>query len=233
MRYFRSSARQTFVRETRSAFSVGHRILQNSRLPSEVRDHLLTAIVIQYNSKVESYLKDVIQSWSQHAATCGLTMEQLPVSIRAVIISQSTLATEFKRHNLDNDEQKLLSRLASFFSSRDSRVFDGSAPVTYIPHQTLLKGKSFPSEENLKILLNRLGVNNPFDRLAQIARTDVFNKLKSFQDVRNSLAHVGIQPGMNAGDLIEKLRDAERIVAWIDRLLFHHWKHFTGRSGWK
>jgi hypothetical protein len=111
--------------------------------------------------------------------------------------------------------------------------FDGNSVVPkYRFYSAAINDRKFPTPENLETLIGRFGYPNVLDTLSRRLATDVPLKMRSFIDVRNSLAHEN-PPDITEDDLEDYFRSVSSWVQTLDRILFGHVCRISGRDCWQ
>lgn len=121
---------------------------------------------------------------------------------------------------MENSEKELLISFGKVLKGPARSIVDDSVALTPFKGEEIYAKLKYPSEDNLKKLFHRLGVENVFARLSAQLKQDAIALLQSLGSLRTQLAHTGTVPGVSCKDVRDRLLDAERFVGAIDRLMF-------------
>jgi hypothetical protein len=219
-KYVKSRARKEFdgeidklIRIIRTAFSAKCNL-------KDVREHVLASVMVQGSAKMEVYLTSLVSDWVNRANAAGLLVDQLPPQLRAYQLNELAVQGAYSHYIAFGNEPELLDKLAGRLNHASHRFALNGQACPALDSERLCKDRRYPSQRNLKVLFHRFGIVKLFDQLAKSAKAGVSLLLDSFNDVRTELAHEGIPPGLTAGDIRKRLRDAAKFIGHIDRVFF-------------
>lgn len=160
-------------------------------MPQELKILVFQAVLVLLSSNVEEYHKHIIEDWFYQLRNQNAQMGKVPINTRMLGLLKSTESGVkeylFKKTNerasIENFN-KGRTTMSKYLN--DTEVFD----MSYL-HSTVCGDKKYPSQENIKTLYNRIGIPNIFERINAKAHKDYKPSLKSFTDIRESIAHTG------------------------------------------
>jgi hypothetical protein len=128
------------------------------------------------------------------------------------------------------DEGKLLARLSPQMNHykilNDNDLFSNQ-----ITPNLIIGTKKYPSIKNLNLLYNRIGINRILIEIQKKGKKDYEMMLKSFLDVRETLAHQKA-PNITFDDVIRHYRNISEIVGMLDRVTYSYLLKRSGSRFW-
>jgi hypothetical protein len=232
MPYTRSRARKLFESDLASIVLTIRAAYSGQCLSGPVREFALCSAVLLCSAKIESYLEDLLADWARAVMAQGVTTERLPRTTRAFLMNQQALGAAYRRFIADEDEIALLGRLEALIGATAFEfAFDGrQLPRFSVP--SLYSDRKYPSPKNLKRLFARFGIAHVFNAMDRVARRDTEALLKSFNDLRTEMAHVGMPVGLSDVDIKKHLVNVQVIVRSMDRMFFQHVTKTVGSNCW-
>jgi hypothetical protein len=178
---------------------------------------------------MEDYIANSLGSWLYQVGRQGLQCGSMPQNVRSYFFSTAHLA-HYKRYAYDENERRFLRsvdiRGQAFHLSVDANPFP-----TYLRGQHLLKDRKYPSVDNLEVLFSRIGLETIFNDLSRRMRTDAALALKSFNDIRNTIAHEN-PPPLTFLDIERHFKDIQALISAVDRILWAYVVRWSGVSCW-
>ena len=102
----------------------------------------------------------------------------------------------------------------------------------HIDSKIIVNDKKYPSPKNLKILFNRIGIKNIFSETDRFGRKDYELILRSFLDVRETIAHQE-STDLTFEDVKRNFKNIIDLLDKIDRISFRHVCKISGKKYWR
>lgn len=232
MPYTKSQARKTFDAEIDKMISVIKSTFNNTAISSDTKQYVLSCCVMLGTAKIEVYIEDFFDAWVGKINTTALTSSNLPNNLKALYINQPFLNNGFKNLIIENSESKYFDTVADQLGNSNFHLTDLTKPLPRLDARRIYQNKKYPSPDNVETLFKRIGINKVFNELNKSAQADLKNVLKSFNDIRTSVAHDGIPVGINNTDIINNLKQIKHLLYHIDKTLFKHINKHTTNATW-
>ena len=232
MPYQKSSARKNFDQEIDKMISIIRATYRNKVASQDTKEYVLSCAIMLTSAKLEGYFQDFFDTWIQKVNGAGLTVNKLPLNLRALYLNQVFLANAFKKLLYEKNEAQFIESLAAQITDSHFHLTDDLKPIPNLLSKAIYHERKYPSPDNVKAMFKRLGFKNIFHQLNSSASSDIENTLKSFNDFRTAIAHIGIPTGINDRDVIDKLKSVKTIVYYIDKELFKHINRHTTTVTW-
>jgi hypothetical protein len=188
--------------------------------------------VLLCGAKVESYIEDLLADWTRAVRANGVTTDKIPRTARAFLLGQQGLISAYRRFFAEEDEGALLSKVEALIGTPHFEIAIDGKPLPVFSGPALYSDRKYPSPRNLKRLFGRFGIVNVFNSMNRIARRDTEALLKSFNDLRTEMAHVGMPVGLSVVDIRKRILDVKAVVGFVDRMFFDHVLRTVGRACW-
>jgi hypothetical protein len=232
MPYTKSQARKTFDVEIDKMISVIKTTFSNIAISTDTKQYVLSCCVMLGTAKIEVYIEDFFDTWVSKINSTPLTASHLPNNLKALYINQPFLNNGFKKLIVENSESKYFDSIADQLGNSSFHLTDLTKPLPRLDAKRIYSKKKYPSPENVEALFKRIGINKVFNELNKSAHADLENVLKSFNDIRTSVAHDGIPVGINDTDIIINLKQIKHLIYHIDKTLFKHINKHTTNATW-
>jgi hypothetical protein len=230
MPYSRSSAKKVF--DTRIGDLSRHArytAYKNKRMKGEIRDLVFQSVVFHLSAALEDYLANLIGSWIHQVTLRKMNSSALPAISRSYVIFHRQKA-HYSNFVSTNDETKILKRLS--LTNEEYKLVDEDVEIpNIITPSVILHERKYPSGDNIKVLFNRIGLSNIFDLLSKRLKTDAELGLRSFSDIRTSIAHES-PPNLSMSDVENQIGFIKGMAAAIDRLMCSHVRKHSGKDCW-
>lgn len=198
-----------------------------------IRQYVVSAAVFLGHASFENYIKDLFGSLAKALSLQGVTTEKLPKELRMYLLAQSAnWPSHFANFNANGDERKLLQNLGNLLGNPSRFFMVDGVQVPSVVGMNLLSKKSYPSEDNLQRVFERIGIPNVFDVTSAILKANARLLLKGFADKRTELAHNAVMPGTSAQDIQDELKRFAAFVGAIDRVSYAHITKLVGQKTW-
>lgn len=214
---------QRIKRLRQDVVAVGRRNRQSFRF----YDIILRATISEASAALEDYVLNVVEGWIYLLKAGQKRMTHVPLEVRARLV-----ATEFENafQRRQKGERHLLKALAR--NNLLAIYMNDSSPVpSSMRADSILKGCKYPSPENIDTAFFRLGIQSIFSEADRLGRRRFKELLKSFNDVRTSIAHSN-PPDLTPDDACRHLDAISGFVRVIDRVLCRHLCRWSGRECW-
>ncbi len=227
MPYSRSRARREFETNYIKLLSLARQIsYKNVKLSYDHKNMIYQSSMVLLCSSLEEYLRVFIEDMFYRYRTNGASLSEIPLNPRTFSLfhKQRTIYEAFI-HN--RDETKVLEKLKISNPSLYAVIDDNEIYTNHVDAKSIVNDKKYPSPKNIKILYNRIGVKNIFSETNRIGKKDYDFILRSFLDVRETIAH------QESTDLTfeDVKRNFENIKDFLDKLDRTTYKHICNVSG--
>ena len=231
MAYKASLARRSFEQQSK-IYQSTLKIAAAKSIDPSIREYVVAAAVFLGHATLENYIKEIFDAIAKAFCSTGVISSKLPQELRIFTLSKSAnWELNYLNFNFSGDEGRLLANLAQVFKNKKLPLINDADHAPKITGSEILSGKGYPSIENLEKVFARIGINNLFDRINKILKTNGKFLLKSFSDKRTELAHNAVMPGTNVQDIINELKKINFLITAIDRICYAHVsKHVTQRA---
>lgn len=231
MPYAKSSARQTFQQraaDLRRSFRYAK--VRPLAMKKEIRTLVFHASVFHLSAYFEDYLLQCLSGWMYELQRRDRASSDLPSRFRYFLFLRANEGT-LKNLVITGSEREALDRMDS--AQNGLNWLDEAAAIPKFGfYDRLIKEKKFPTSDNVEMLFGRFGVKDVVGEMAKRTKSDVQLKMKSFIDVRNTIAHE-FPPDITEDDLEDYFRSISLWVATIDRIMFAHVVRCSGVECWQ
>lgn len=232
MPYKKSKSRNEFERKVDELLLLAKSIsFKKVPLSYEHKNLIYQSVFVLLCASVEEYLRVFIEDLFYTYKSSGITLDKVPMNARTFSLfhKQRTIYEAFVH---TRDEYKILKNLSIDNTSVYS-IADNSVVLTnHINSKTIVNDKKYPSPRNLKILFNRIGINNIFPLINKLGGKDYELILRSFLDIRETIAH---QQAMNLTfeDTKRNFFNIKDFLDKVDRAAFSHICKESGMRYWR
>jgi hypothetical protein len=227
MPYSKSRARREFELTYIELLSLARQIsFKKVKLSYDHKNMIYQSSIVLLCSSLEEYLRVFIEDMFYRYKINGASLSELPLNPRTFSLFHKQRAIyEAFIHN--RDEAKVLEKLKVSNNTLYAVVDDNMILTNQVDAKSIVNDKKYPSPKNIKILYNRIGIKNLFAETNRLGRKDYEFILRSFLDVRETIAH------QESTDLtfIDVKRNFENIKDFIDKLDRLTYKHICDVSG--
>lgn len=230
MSYSKSSARVAFEGRARNLrISVKDSHVKRFAVPAPIRDLVLRAAILDASAALEQYFEILIEDYQFNLRRSEMRVANLPEAMWKFHFV-SSVQSQFRNFTLSGDEKKIVRELDC--EAIKTRYFLADAKVDHaFDLACIVKGRKYPSIKNWKDLFFRLGLNDGFASVDIILKRDSKLLLRSFNDVRTTLAHGG-SVSLTPLDVARHLTNLQDVVRAVDRVLFRHLSKHSGKDTW-
>lgn len=202
-------------------------------VPTDLREYAIAAAIFLAHAEFENYFVEVLDGLAQVYSRSASDASNLPTKLRSHLISEKLgLATLASKILTKTGEQEVLIGIERWFSSPDSTLLTGAAPLCQISGAHIYGDYTYPSLKNIERILRRLGVGDPKGLLNRQGRRDVVALLESIASLRTSLAHNATLPGISVLDVIARIDGLLIFVEAFDRVLYSQLRTTLGDQDW-
>ncbi len=222
MPYSKSIPLQAFIGEVDKMIIVINSTYKNKSASLETREYVLSCSIMLCSAKIEVYIADFFDSWIVKVNASTMLSAAFPNSLKSLYLNQPFLNNAYKKLLVESNESKFIDTLTKELSNVHFNLTDPLKPLPNLNSKLIYQNKKYPSPENLTALYKRVGIKNIFNEINRISRSDLESALTSFNNVRTAISHHGIPVGINDKDIIRNLRNAKRIVSFIDKAIYNY-----------
>jgi hypothetical protein len=190
---------------------------KNANISYNHRIMIFQSSIFLLSASFEGYLKNLIEDLIYSFTINSALLKDLPPNFRSLVLLDSQL-NAFKGYINVGDEAKILSKLDTH-SLHYSILNDNEIFTNQIKAGLIIGTKKYPSIKNLNILFNRIGVKKIINELNRIGKKDYGLDLKSFLDIRESLAHENA-PSITFVDIKRHYKNISEIIGLLDRITY-------------
>jgi hypothetical protein len=229
MRYQKSKSLKEFENQIRLLTAELNKLGSNKNYSAKSKELLISAVISISFAHIENYLADLIDSWVDLTLRSNIEFSKIPVELRTFLFIK-TQEMSYQNYLLTNNEKKLIENVN--ISKPSYVIVNDQGLISKINSKVIYGDKKYPSPDNMETLFNRLGVKNVFHKLNKRCKTDMKLVLASFNDIRTSIVHQGIQPGTNYRDFKKKLREITVLIRNLDIVFFQYVVKQTKNGCW-
>lgn len=230
MPYSKSKGRNDFETLSSDLFSLAREIsFRRVKLSYEHKNLVYQSCIVLLSSAVEQYLKSFIEDLFYSYRSNGATLSQLPDNSRtfALFVKHRTVYESFINNR---DETKALTKLN--IKDPSYAIVDNSIILTnHVDPNKIVNDRKYPSIKNIKSLYNRIGIANIFSRANSIGRKDYELLLKSFLDIRETIAHQESQ-NLTFDDIKRNFKNISDLIDKLDRISYKEVCKMSGSKFW-
>lgn len=173
--------------------------------------------IFQLCALMEDYFKSLVEDLIFSYKTKGATLNELPIEFRTSQLISSQIGS-YQSHLNQPDQSKIIKKLC--ITKPFYNLLNDSEPFTNQIHPaTIINTNKYPSEKNIKKLFQRFGFKDIFISLSTKYHKDFKVQLKSFTDVRESIAHQ-TPPQLTYQDVKRSFKNMNEIIDRIDRIVY-------------
>lgn len=231
MPYSKSRARRDFETESSKLIKLAKKIsYKSSPLTYEHKQLINQSCIFLLSARIEDYTKNLIEDLVYNYKSNGATMGHLPKNIRTKALLDQQIH-HFRTFYNSSDEKALIRNISidnSYYSIIDNTI----SFTNQIQASNIIGTNKYPSTKNLKIVYNRLGINNIITELNRKAQKDIKTAIESFLSLRESIAHQGA-PTITYSDIERHFKNINEAINYIDRIICSHIKRESGDNYWE
>ena len=229
MPYSKSRARKEFETTHSELLSLARQIsYKNVVLSYDHKNMIFQSSIVLLCSSLEEYLRVFVEDMFYKYRSNGAKLSDIPLSPRTFSLfkKQQSIYEAFIHKR---DEAKIIEKLNISNAHMYSVIDDNILFTHHIDPKIIVNDKKYPSPKNLKVLYNRIGIKNLFVEINKIGKKDYELILRSFLDVRETIAH------QESTDLtfVDVKRNFSNIMDLLDKLDRFSYKHVCSISGQK
>lgn len=209
------------------------RAVNNSRVDPQIRDYVIAAAIFLAHAELENFIADIFSGFATGAQAIATKGSQLPGELQShLFLSKANAQTIFGKYVANNSEKELLKSFMVALRGLAGTIVNDSVPLAPFTGRDIYVTQKYPSEDNLKKLFYRIGIDKIFDKLNSQLKQDSTALLESLSSLRTQLAHTGALPGVSCSDVRDRIRDTERFVGAMDRLIYKSMSSKFGSTVW-
>lgn len=231
MPYSKSRARRDFETTHTELLSLATQIsYKKVNLCYDHKNMIFQSSIILLCSALEEYLRICIDDIFYKYKTNGALLSEIPLSPRTFSLFQKQKPIyEAFIHN--RDETKALEKLNISNYFLYGVINNNEILTNHIDAKSIVNDKKYPSPKNIKILFNRIGIKNLFSETNRIGRKDYELILRSFLDIRETIAHQE-STDLTFEDVKRNFRNIKDLLDKLDRVIYKHICAVSGQRYW-
>lgn len=230
MPYSKSRARADFEIESSKLVKLAKKVsYKSSPLTYEHKLLINQSCIFLLSARIEDYTKDLIEDLIYSYRKNGAKLQKIPKNIRTKVLLDLQLG-HFRKYYNSSDEHTLIRNMA-IDNNCYSLLDDTAIFTTQIRASNIIGTNKYPSIKNLKILYNRLGINDIITELNKKAKKDIKTPIESFLSLRESIAHQGA-PAITFSDIERHFKNINDAINYIDRIVYSYIRKVSGNNYW-
>ena len=220
MAYAKSKARLA-LENNLDGITTRTRLAEVKAIPVDIREYVIAASIFLSHAELENYVADVFSLVAKGIVATYMAGSPMPKDLRAhLFLTKSNLKSAFGKHLGGSAEKDLIRSIRSALDGEAVKLIFPPTAAPQVSGKDIYGTLKYPSEDNIKKLFFRLGIDNIFDELGRILKQDAAALLESLGSLRTQLAHTGVLPGISARDIRKKISDTKRFAGALDRTLY-------------
>jgi hypothetical protein len=230
MPYTMSRARVNFENELKRLKNLSKTIsFKNIPIGYDHKIMVFQASIFLLCACLEDYVKVIIEDWIYELKSKSACVKNLPIETRTLALLHFQ-SEAYKKFLNTNDEKSALNSLK--VNQDFYKLMDENFNFSYhIKPEQILNKKKYPSIRNIEALFNRVGINSIFSKINSLGKKDYKLSLKSFLDVRETMAHQGTI-NITYNDIKRHFENINKLVFLIDKILYSHFVKISGAKYW-
>lgn len=231
MPYSKSTARKDFELETVKLKKLAKKIsFKSSSLSYEYKQLVYQSCIFLLCARIEDYTKKLIENILYNYRHQGALLSHLPENIRTKALID-TQKPHFKNYYNQSDEKKLIENLRISNNCYDI-LNDKQLYTNQIKPHHIIGTNKYPSVKNLKILYNRLGIEDIIKQININSQKDLKTSFESFLSLRESIAHQSTN-SITFEDIDRHFQNVLNYINHIDRIIYKHICKTSKSTYWK
>jgi hypothetical protein len=202
---------------------------KSSGFSYEHQNLIYQAAIFSICAGIEEYSKNFFEDYIFECTRGEVKLDKLPINLRLMSLLRGQKDI-FKQHLFNGNEAKTLIKMASSMSVYEV-LEDDSVLNRSIVAGTVLGTNKYPSIKNLKIVYNRIGIEDIFLELHRKSRSDITSQLSSFLDIREAISHQ-TPSSLTYTDIKRHLSNLKNIINYLDRIKYSHLSKISGAGCW-
>ena len=205
--------------------------IKDTALSYEHKSLIYQSIIVALSSAIEEYHKSVIESMFHKMRIQGVKMGQLPLNTRLLHVLDVS-KDSVKDYLFDKDSEA--NTILKLSGKKDylKKLVDDNDLFDITWYQSRIVGdKKYPSEKNVIALYARLGIKDILKTLQVKSHKNYKAKLRSFNDLRTAIAHVGGKD-VTFEDVTAQIEFVSDFVYMLDKELCCLCSNTAGTSCW-
>jgi len=232
MPYKKSKARQEFETKSIQLLALARQIsYKNVSLLYDHKNLIFQSTIVLLCSSLEEYLREFVEDLFFNYRSQGARLSEIPSNPRTFSLFARQRAI-YEAYIQNKDEVKILEKLdisnLFLYSVIDNNVVFNNN----IDPKSIANDKKYPSPKNLRILYNRIGLKGIFSHLNSRGRKDYELLLRSFLDIRETIAHQTSTP-LTFTDVQRNFSNINDLLDKLDRSAFQHICKSSGQKYWR
>jgi hypothetical protein len=230
MPYSKSQSRKEFEKSLNNLGELVRKVsYKSNRLPYSYKNLIYQSSIFLLSASIEEYIKRLIEDWIYQLKSQGALNKNISDETRSFFLADNLTIT-FKKQLYQTDEKELVKDIhikKNFYSL----INDNDLIYPWISASSILKNKKYPKPDNLITLFHRLGIQNIFHHIDKRGNKDYKALVRSFLDVRESIAHQS-PPALTYSDVLRHFINIQEFISHIDRTLYSHIIKTSGPEFW-
>jgi len=218
MPYSKSRSREAFELNSKTKRKLAlEASYKNRNIKYDHQQLIFQSTIFQLCALMEDYFKSLIEDLIYNYKIRGAILNELPTEFRTAQLIANQVGS-YQSHLNQPNQSKILKKICvskPFYSLVD----DSIAFTNQIHPTTIINTNKYPSEKNIKKLFQRFGFEDIFKALHSKYHKDFQVQLKSFTDIRESIAHQ-TPPQLTYQDVKRSFRNMKEIIDRLDRMIY-------------
>jgi len=202
---------------------------KKTNIKYEHRVLIYQSAIFLASASIEEYIKNFFEDLIFEYKSKDAILSDIPENIRALKLLTSQMNI-FKTYVNTGDEARSIKAITKAWDNYD--IVDNSLKLEYhIKSRDIIGTKKYPSIKNLKILYNRLGINDIIKALEKKGKKDYKSQLESFLSIREAISHQAA-PSLTYTDVKRNFENLSDIINQLDRLKYSQIIKLSGNKFW-
>lgn len=230
MPYSKSRSRQAFESNLRRLRELSKTAsYKKSKFCYDHQNLIYQSAIFLACASIEEYLKnffeDLVFEYNNNAAV----LSNLPSNLRALRLlkMQNNILKVFF---LNGDEFKSIEAIKKSWDNYKV-TNDSELLSSHITSHLIIGTNKYPSIKNLRLLYNRIGVNDVLNKISVKGKKDYKSQLESFLSVREAISHQAA-PTLTNDDVKRHFKNILDIINQLDRIKYSQIVKVSGRIYW-
>jgi hypothetical protein len=230
MPYSKSRSRQSFESNLKKLKELSRTAsLKKSKFSYDHKNLVCQSAIFLACASIEEYIKNFFEDLVFEYKSKEVIISNIPENLRALklLTSQSHIIKTFV---FNGDEAKSLASINKSWSNYE--IIDDNKVLTYqLRAGDIIGTKKYPSSKNLKVLYNRLGINDILKTIEVRGKKDYKSQLESFLSVREAISHQAA-PTVLYDDVKRHFKNLTDLINQLDRVKYSQIVLISGELYW-
>lgn len=218
---YKSSSARNAAKEDLTGTIKRIKAAQKKSVSTDIREYVVAAAIFLAHATLENYISDVFVGIARAMRSSTSNGTKLPDMVLSHLFMEKLNKSKIYGAAIGSSaEHEMLKSVFDSLKGHAGALLDSQKPLPEFTGKDLYTNYKYPSEKNLKRIFHRIGINDIFAELNIVLRRDSKSLLESIGSLRTQLAHAGQLTGISAPDVITRIKDTEKFIGAMDRILY-------------